>query len=92
MTWVHKSSNAQYGTITVGCNGCDAKNGDTLCTQQLPVLCIYKPTPPFQLPVGLPVPDQYNRWSALPLRARQGDCLPPVALPAIEPGLLAQFR
>lgn len=63
MTWAHTASNAQYGTITVGCNGCDAKNGDTLCSQQLPVLCIYKPTPAFQLPVGLPVPDQNNRWA-----------------------------
>jgi hypothetical protein len=68
MTWVHTLSNAQYGTITVGCgpagpNRCDAAKGDTLCTQQLPVLCIYKPKPAFQKPVGLPEPDWNNRWS-----------------------------
>lgn len=63
MTWVHRTSNAQNGTINVGCSGCDAANGDTVCSQQLPVLCIYKPAPAFQLPVGLNNSDQYNRWS-----------------------------
>lgn len=68
MTWFHTASNATYGTITVGCgpagkDRCDPAHGDTLCTQQLPVLCIYKPKPAFQLPVGLPVPNEYNRWS-----------------------------
>ena len=68
MTWFHTASNATYGTITVGCgpagpNRCDPAHGDTLCTQQLPVLCIYKPPGGFPLPVGLPVPNEYNRWS-----------------------------
>ena len=68
MTWFHTASNATYGTITVGCgpsgpDRCDPAHGDTLCTQQLPVLCIYKPKPAFPLPVGLPVPNEYNRWS-----------------------------
>jgi len=68
MTWIHTASNAQTGTISVGCgssgpNPCDAGHGDTLCTQQLPLLCIYKPTPPFQLPLGLPNSNQYNLWS-----------------------------
>lgn len=68
MTWFHTASNSTYGTITVGCgpagpDRCDPAHGDTLCTQQLPVLCIYKPRPAFQLPVGLLVPNEYNRWS-----------------------------
>lgn len=63
MTWIRGASNAQTGTITVGCSGCDAYHGDTVCTQQLPVLCIYKPPTPFQLPAGLPNADQYNLWS-----------------------------
>jgi hypothetical protein len=68
MTWFHTASNVTYGTITVGCgpsgpDRCDPAHGDTLCTQQLPVLCIYKPKPAFPLPVGLPVPNEYNRWS-----------------------------
>lgn len=67
MTWYHMASDAQYGTITVGCgqapNGCDAKNGDTPCSQQLPVLCIYKPNPAFQKPVGLKIPNIYMEWS-----------------------------
>jgi hypothetical protein len=63
MTWLHTKSNAQTGTITVGCSGCDAGHGDTVCTQQLPVLCIYKPKPLFQLPLGLPNSDRYNLWS-----------------------------
>lgn len=67
MTWYHTASNPQYGTITVGCgqppNGCEAYKGDTLCTQPLPVLCIYKPKPGFQPPVGLPIPNDYVKWS-----------------------------
>jgi hypothetical protein len=68
MTWFHTASNTTYGTITVGCgpdgpNRCDPAHGDTPCTQQLPVLCIYKPKPAFLPPVGLPIPNQYNEWS-----------------------------
>jgi hypothetical protein len=63
MTWLHAVSNAQTGTITVGCSNCDAYHGDTACTQQLPLLCIYKPTPPFPLPPGVSNADQYSRWS-----------------------------
>jgi hypothetical protein len=63
MTWAHTKSNAQTGTITVGCSGCDASHGDTVCTQSLPLLCIYKPPTPFQLPAGVSNADQYNLWS-----------------------------
>jgi hypothetical protein len=71
MTWIHTASNAQTGTITVGCNSagpnpCDPVHGDTLCTQSLPLLCIYKPAPPaspFQVPTGLNNSDQNNLWS-----------------------------
>jgi hypothetical protein len=68
MTWSHSLSNAQTGTITVGCgptgtNQCDPHQGDTLCTQLRPLLCIYKPTTPFPLPVGMSNADQYNLWS-----------------------------
>jgi hypothetical protein len=63
MTWLHAISNAQTGTITVGCGGCDAYHGDTPCAQKLPLLCIYKPTPPFTLPSGVNNTDQYNQWS-----------------------------
>ncbi len=67
MTWLHMLSNAQTGTITVGCgpagNACETRTGDTLCSKPMPVLCIYKPAPAFKFPVGMPVPDRYNRWS-----------------------------
>jgi hypothetical protein len=63
MTWLHSISNAQTGTITVGCSNCDAYKGDTVCTQKLPLLCIYKPTPPFPLPAGVSNADQYSQWS-----------------------------
>jgi Concanavalin A-like lectin/glucanases superfamily len=63
MTWLHAISNAQTGTITVGCSGCDAYQGDTPCVQKLPLLCIYKPTPPFSLPAGVNNTNQYNQWS-----------------------------
>ncbi|MFZ1219771.1 MAG: LamG domain-containing protein [Chthoniobacterales bacterium] len=62
MTWIQGKSDATTGTITVGCSGCDAAHGDTVCTELRPLLCIYKPKPPFQLPKGLGN-DQYNRWS-----------------------------
>lgn len=62
MTWIHSKSDATTGTITVGCSGCDAYHGDTECKELRPLLCIYKPTPPFQLPNGLPEPTD-NRWS-----------------------------
>jgi hypothetical protein len=63
MTWRHTASNAQTGTITVGCDGCDAYQGDTQCTQQRPVLCIYKPPTPFPLPLGVSNSNQYYLWS-----------------------------
>lgn len=62
-TWIHTASNAGTGTITVGCNGCNPYSGDTVCTQQLPLLCIYKPTPAFPVPVGVNNADLYNQWS-----------------------------
>jgi hypothetical protein len=62
MTWIHSKSDATTGTITVGCSGCDAYHGDTVCTESRPLLCIYKPPTPFQLPMGLPNPSD-NQWS-----------------------------
>jgi hypothetical protein len=68
MTWIQGASNNQTGTITVGCgstgpNPCDAYNGDTVCTTALPLLCIYKPTPPFPVPPGVTSSVPYNEWS-----------------------------
>jgi|PersoiStandDraft_1058852.scaffolds.fasta_scaffold07025_2 hypothetical protein len=68
MTWTHTLSNAQTGTITVGCGStgptpCDPIHGDTLCTQPRPLLCIYKPTPAFPLPTDVNNSDQHNQWS-----------------------------
>lgn len=63
MTWAHSASNPQTGTITVGCEGCDPYIGDMPCTQQRPLLCIYKPTPAFPLPVGVNNTDIYYQWA-----------------------------
>lgn len=63
MTWLHSKSDATTGTITVGCSGCNASHGDTVCTELRPLLCIYKPTPPFQLPKGLDISGTNNLWS-----------------------------
>jgi hypothetical protein len=63
MTWRHTASNAQTGTITVGCDNCDAYHGDTPCSQPLPVLCIYKPPTPFPLPTGVNNSNQYYLWA-----------------------------
>ena len=62
-TWIHTASNPVTGTITVGCNGCNPYSGDTVCTQQLPLLCIYKPAPSFPLPAGVNNADLYDQWS-----------------------------
>jgi len=63
LTWIHTASNPVTGTVTVGCNGCDAYSGDTPCAQQLPMLCIDKPTPALPLPVGVSNADLYYQWS-----------------------------
>jgi len=63
MTWIHSTSNSQVGTITVGCSGCNPYQGDTPCSQQMPLLCIYKPTPAFPPPVNLNNTDLYNLWA-----------------------------
>ena len=68
MTWLHHVSNAQTGTISVGCgptgpNPCNPSQGDTQCAELRPVLCIYKPPTPFPLPIGVSNSDQYYRWS-----------------------------
>lgn len=63
MTWIHPGSNAQTGTVTVGCSGCDPYQGDTVCTQLQPLLCIYKPSVPFPLPIGVNNSDLYYQWS-----------------------------
>jgi hypothetical protein len=67
MTWVHSASNAQNGTITVGCGPtsapCNAYQGDTVCTEKLPLLCIYKNPSAFPVPVGVINSDQYNKWA-----------------------------
>jgi hypothetical protein len=63
MTWIHSKSDATTGTITVGCSDCDGRHGDTPCTELRPLLCIFKPTPPFQLPKGLDNSSPYIQWS-----------------------------
>ena len=63
MTWVHPSSNALTGTVTVGCNGCDPYQGDTVCTQSQPLLCIYKPAVAFPVPSDVNNGDLYYQWS-----------------------------
>lgn len=56
MTWLHSLSNPVFGTITVGCVGCNAYHGDTPCIQKLPLLCIYKNPSAFPVPTGLTYP------------------------------------
>ena len=63
MTWIRGASNAQTGTITVGCSGCDAYHGDTVCTDLRPLLCISKPTPAIPLPANVSNADPKNLWS-----------------------------
>lgn len=69
MTWKLNSANSTSGIVDVGCvqsPQCDAYNGDTLCTTQLPMLCI-NPFGPAGL--SLPVPPNvdnsnvYHKWS-----------------------------
>lgn len=67
LTWRLVKTNAPSGTVRVGCGNdeCDADNGDTPCTEALPILCIKKSGAGFPLPVPATVDntDQYNKWS-----------------------------
>ena len=70
MTWQLDWTNPTAGTIDVGCgNGnhppCDAYNGDTACTERLPILCIKKQGAgfPLPLPAGVDNTDIYHQWS-----------------------------
>jgi len=61
MTWLKGGSNAINGTVTVGCSGCDAYNGDTPCTTKLPVLCFLPLKAP--KPTSTKVTGNYDQWS-----------------------------
>jgi hypothetical protein len=65
ITWMLRSTNSPTGTVVVGCNGCDAYNGDTSCATALPILCIKKSGPgfPLQRPTSVDDSNQYYRWS-----------------------------
>ena len=67
MTWQLDGTNPTTGTTDVGCNGpvCNASQGDTACTERLPILCIKKEGPGFPLPVPASVndTDRYHKWS-----------------------------
>lgn len=99
MTWYHMGSDPQYGTITVGCGAagpdrCDAAKGDTPCSQQLPVLCIYKPNPAFQKPIGLKIPNEYMEWSGGVVATTQpvaGDTFKDKDITAVNAYCEAQF-
>jgi hypothetical protein len=67
MTWQVDLPTNLTGTIDVGCNGpaCDPHQGDTPCTEELPILCIRKQGTGFPLPKPASVSDtdQYHKWS-----------------------------
>ena len=66
LTWSLLRTNQPTGTVRVGCgNKCDARRGDTPCTEKLPILCIRKSGPGFPLPKPATVDasSRYNRWS-----------------------------
>ncbi len=66
LTWRLAATNPTTGTIRVGCaNGCDAYQGDTLCTEALPILCIKKAGTGFPLarPASVIEGSVYNIWS-----------------------------
>jgi hypothetical protein len=42
MTWALRAHDSTLGTDFVGCDGCDAFAGDTLCSEAHPILCIDK--------------------------------------------------
>ena len=64
MTWLRKEVHPVTGVVTVGCdNGttCDPIDGDTACTQPLPLLCFADYGLPE--PVSSPGTSQYFTWS-----------------------------
>ncbi len=61
MTWRKSLHNSTIGTDRVGCGGCDPYVGDTVCTDELPVLCIKKDGSPDP---GIVSPGFYNGWAS----------------------------
>jgi hypothetical protein len=62
LTWRQISKNPATGTILVGCGlECDSHNGDTACTEALPLLCIKRAGAGFPLPV--PAGVSRHLWS-----------------------------
>ncbi|HRC85085.1 MAG TPA: flagellar hook-length control protein [Thermoanaerobaculia bacterium] len=60
MTWTKDLHNSTYSVDHVGCYSCDPKEGDTLCSTSLPVLCVRNDASPNP---GVAT-DFYNGWIA----------------------------
>lgn len=64
MTWLRKEIDPVAGVVTVGCdNGtqCDPIDGDTVCTEALPLLCMLDLGLP--QPASVPSTSSYFEWS-----------------------------
>jgi hypothetical protein len=82
MTWTLRRSHPSTGTVLVGCGQvCDAAQGDTPCSTELPILCIRKSGPgfPLPLPAGVDDSNRYSRWSG-GIVATTAPTLPPKTL------------
>ena len=59
MTWYKRGHIPEFGVDHLGCSGCDPYQGDTVCSTELPILCLKKE--------GLPNPglqtDFYHGWT-----------------------------
>lgn len=94
MTWALTGTNPTTGTVDVGCRGpaCDPRNGDTPCTQPLPLLCIRKSGTGFPLavPAGVNNTDNYHKWSGGVIGTTT-DMLPPATLAAANAACATAF-
>jgi hypothetical protein len=97
MTWQLDSTNPTTRTIDVGCGvgnnpPCNAYEGDTACTERLPILCIQKEGAgfPLPLPAGVNDTDRYHRWSGGVVRTTEAT-VPPTTRAAAHALCVKQF-
>ena len=60
-TWEKRATEDIGGTVHVSCAGCNPYQGDTMCTVELPVLCINDLN--LAKPTFVDEPSRYHRWS-----------------------------
>lgn len=102
MTWTTATNhpNPINGTAVVSCHGtaptgigsksCNAYQGDTACSTELPLLCIKKDASAFPLPASVDNSNQYQRWAS-GLIGTTKPMAAPAALSAANSACVSEF-